>query len=87
MALKDCTFFVDVNGKQVEMDYDQFRSYLLDGTNLSALAPTLAQKKGAKAGFETAKAAPVEKKPAAKSTTAKPVAGQVETVSQARPSV
>jgi len=57
MALKDCTFFVDVNGKQVEMDYDQFRSYLLDGTNLSALAPTLAQKKGAKAGFETAQKA------------------------------
>ena len=79
MALKDCTFFVDVNGKQVEMDYDQFRSYLLDGTNLSALAPTLARKKGAKAGFETVKAAPAEKKPAAKATAA-PVAGQVETV-------
>jgi hypothetical protein len=58
MALKDCTFFVDVNGKQVEMDYDQFRAYLLDGTNLSALAPTLVTKKGTKVGFERAEAAP-----------------------------
>jgi len=74
MALKDCTFFVDVNGKQVEMDYDQFRAYLLDGTNLSALAPTLVTKKGTKVGFERAEAAPAR----AEATPAKAEAAPVK---------
>ncbi|NBW13197.1 MAG: hypothetical protein EBR82_34825, partial [Caulobacteraceae bacterium] len=56
MAIKDCTFFVDVNGRQVEMDFDGFRAYLMEEAGLARLAPDLFKKRGKKAGFEAARA-------------------------------
>lgn len=51
MALKDCKFFADINGRQVEMDFDQFRAYLLQDNVMATLAPDLTGKRGKKAGF------------------------------------
>ena len=56
MAIKDCNFFVDVNGRQVEMDFDGFRAYLMEEAGLARLAPDLVKKRGKKAGFEAARA-------------------------------
>ena len=76
MAVKDCTFFVDVNGRQVEMDFDGFRAYLMEEAGLARLAPDLFKKRGKKAGFEAARAeaAPVR----AEATPAKAEAAPVK---------
>ncbi len=51
MATKDCTFFVDIDGRQVEMDFDGFRAYLMQDGVMATLAPDLTAKRGKKAGF------------------------------------
>lgn len=51
MALKDCKFFADINGRQVEMDFDGFRAYLLEDGVMATLAPEITGKRGKKAGF------------------------------------
>lgn len=40
--MKDCTFTVRVNGKKVVYDYDGFRHFLMDASNLAAVAPQFA---------------------------------------------
>ena len=47
MALKDCTFTVNVGGKAQVMDYDQLRLFLMKPKNMAAVAPTFAGQSGA----------------------------------------
>lgn len=47
MALKDCTFTVNVGGKAQVMDYDQLRLFLIKPKNMAAVAPTFAGQSGA----------------------------------------
>ena len=42
MALKDCTFTVNVGGKAQVMDYDQLRLFLMQPKNMAAVSPTFA---------------------------------------------
>lgn len=42
MALKDCTFTVNVGGKAQVMDYDQLRLFLIKPKNMAAVAPSFA---------------------------------------------
>lgn len=51
MALKDCKFYVDIDGKQVEMDFDGFRAHLMREGVMATLAPDLTKKRGKSAGF------------------------------------
>lgn len=74
MATKDCTFFVDIDGRQVEMDFDGFRAYLMQDGVMATLAPDLTKKRGQKAGFTVTaqKAEPTPARAEAAKTTAEP---------------